>query len=110
MNTRESRENRGDAEWRASLTDDQYRVLREHGTERPGSSPLNAEKRPGVFTCRLCGLPLFKSGSKFESGTGWPSFFSPFDPEHVREIRDTNYGMVRTGRFLMVAPSSTVTL
>jgi peptide-methionine (R)-S-oxide reductase len=49
-----------------------------------------------MYVCRLCGLPLFKSGEKFESGTGWPSFFAPFDPEHVREIRDSSYGMVRT--------------
>ena len=66
-----------DAEWQAELTPEQYRVLRKHGTERAGTSPLNAEKRQGTFACAACGLPLFESGAKFESGTGWPSFFAP---------------------------------
>ena len=65
-----------DAEWRRELPPEAYRVLRQHGTERPDPSPLNAEKRPGTFTCRLCGLPLFNGGTKFESGTGWPSFWA----------------------------------
>jgi peptide-methionine (R)-S-oxide reductase len=63
-------------EWRKRLDPQAYDVLREEGTERPGSSPLNAEKRPGVFACAGCGLPLFTSAMKFESGTGWPSFFT----------------------------------
>jgi peptide-methionine (R)-S-oxide reductase len=66
-----------DAEWRAELSAEQYRVLRGHGTERAGTSPLNAEKRQGVFACAGCGQELFESGTKFESGTGWPSFFAP---------------------------------
>ena len=65
-----------DAEWRKRLDPMQYSVLREEGTERPGSSPLNAEKRPGIFACAGCDLPLFTSEMKFESGTGWPSFFT----------------------------------
>src|SRR5262249_2883698 len=66
-----------DMDWRQRLTANQYMVLRQHGTERPGSSPLNKEKRKGTFACAGCDLPLFSSESKFESGTGWPSFFQP---------------------------------
>src|SRR5947207_1637861 len=70
-------------DWRTTLTPEQYRVLREHATERPGTSPLNAEKRRGTFTCAGCGQPLFASDTKFESGTGWPSFWAPV--EHAVE-------------------------
>lgn len=66
-------------EWREKLTPEQYDVLRNEGTERPGSSPLNHEKRGGVFTCAGCGLELFRSEAKYNSGTGWPSFFEPID-------------------------------
>ena len=68
-----------DAEWRAQLTPQQYEILRKHGTERPGSSPLLKEKRKGIFACAGCDLPLFSSETKFESGTGWPSFWKPLD-------------------------------
>jgi peptide-methionine (R)-S-oxide reductase len=68
-----------EAEWRAKLTPEQFQVLRKHGTERPGSSPLNEEHRAGVFKCTACGLPLYRSETKFDSGTGWPSFFAPID-------------------------------
>jgi len=78
------------------LSDEEREVLLEHGTEAPFCGTFLGEKREGVYTCRLCGLPLFKAGTKFESGTGWPSFTSPFSENHLREIRDTNYGMVRT--------------
>ena len=64
-------------EWRKVLTPEQFYVLREEGTERPGSSPLNQEKRKGTFVCAACALPLFTSATKFESGTGWPSFYAP---------------------------------
>jgi peptide-methionine (R)-S-oxide reductase len=64
-----------EAEWRKRLSPEQYHVLREEGTERPGSSPLNAEKRKGTFVCAGCALPLFRSEAKYESGTGWPSFY-----------------------------------
>ncbi len=70
---------KSDAEWRAELPPAAYKVLREHGTERPGTSPLNAEKREGVFHCAGCGTALFEAGTKIESGTGWPSFFAPID-------------------------------
>ena len=68
---------RTDAEWRAMLSPEQYQVMRGHGTERPGSCALLHEKRPGTFTCAGCGQPLFIAGQKFESGTGWPSFYTP---------------------------------
>jgi len=84
-----------DAEWRAELTEDQYRIMRCHGTERAGTSPLNNEKRRGMFKCAGCGEELFESETKFESGTGWPSFTEPVDPAHVHEVRDTSYGMIR---------------
>jgi peptide-methionine (R)-S-oxide reductase len=80
----------------ADLTSEEANVLLHHGTEAPHCGLLLAEKRPGLFTCRLCGLPLFVSGEKFESGTGWPSFTAPLDAAHSREIRDASYGMVRT--------------
>lgn len=70
---------RSDAEWQALLTPDQYKVLRKHGTERAGTSPLNHEKRHGLFRCAGCGTALFSSETKFESGTGWPSFWAPIE-------------------------------
>ena len=70
---------RSDAEWREMLSEDQYQVLRREGTEPPGSSPLNAEKREGTYVCAGCGQPLFSSATKYESGTGWPSFFDAID-------------------------------
>ncbi len=80
----------------AGLSDEERRVLLQHGTEAPFCGVFLDNKQDGVYTCRLCGLPLFRSSAKFDSGTGWPSFFAPFDREHIREIRDTSYGMVRT--------------
>jgi peptide-methionine (R)-S-oxide reductase len=70
---------RSEAEWQALLTPDQYKVLRKHGTERAGTSPLNHEKRHGLFRCAGCGTALFSSETKFESGTGWPSFWAPIE-------------------------------
>ena len=74
-----------DAEWRAQLTPQQYEILRKHGTERPGSSPLLKEHRKGIFACAGCDLPLFSSETKFESGTGWPSFYQPIDNAHRQD-------------------------
>jgi peptide-methionine (R)-S-oxide reductase len=85
-----------DDEWRAKLTPEQFRVLRKHGTEPPGSSPLNAEKRGGTFKCAACGQPLFSSEAKFESGTGWPSFFKPLQEEAVAATTDRSMFMTRT--------------
>jgi peptide-methionine (R)-S-oxide reductase len=84
-----------DDEWRAALTREQFEVLRKHGTERAGTSPLNTEHRAGVFRCAGCGQELFTSDSKFESGTGWPSFFVPLE-NAVETTTDRKFGMVRT--------------
>jgi peptide-methionine (R)-S-oxide reductase len=84
-----------DAEWRARLTPAQYEVLRQEGTERPGSSPLNAEKRAGTFHCAGCDLPLFSSAMKYESGTGWPSFFDTL-PGAVQTRTDYKLILPRT--------------
>jgi peptide-methionine (R)-S-oxide reductase len=86
---------KSDEDWRKTLTPEQFHILREHGTEARGSSPLNKEKRPGTFTCAACGEPLFSSTTKFESGTGWPSFTEPIAGA-VGTDSDTSYGMVRT--------------
>ena len=83
-----------DAEWRKILTPEQFYIMREHGTERPGSCALLHEKRSGTFVCAACGQPLFVSKRKFESGTGWPSFNDP-EPGAVESSEDTSYGMVR---------------
>jgi peptide-methionine (R)-S-oxide reductase len=82
-------------EWRATLTPEQFHVLREHGTERRGSSELNREKRAGTFACAGCGRPLFVSSTKYESGSGWPSFHSPMD-EAITTTTDHSHGMTRT--------------
>ena len=83
-----------DEEWKKTLTPEQFHVLREHGTERAGTSPLNVEKREGTFTCSACGQPLFTSDTKFESGTGWPSFYRPIDGA-IGTTTDRSYGMTR---------------
>ena len=77
----------------ADLTDEERHVLLEHGTEAPFCGLFLDEKRSGVYTCRLCGLPLFHGGQKFNSGTGWPSFTTPFAADHLKTIRDDSYGM-----------------
>ena len=86
---------RSDEEWRRLLTPEQYDVLRGHGTERPGSCALNYEKRPGTFVCAGCGQALFDAGAKFESGTGWPSFWAPLEGA-VGTTNDRSFFMVRT--------------
>ncbi len=83
-----------DSAWREELTPEQYRVLREHGTERPGSSPLNAEKRAGTFLCAACQTALFDSDTKYESHSGWPSFYAPLDGA-VATTEDRTLGMRR---------------
>lgn len=79
----------------AELTQEERDVLLHHGTEAPFCGGLLGQKRPGVYCCRLCGLPLFRQETKFESGTGWPSFYAPIDEAHVKAVKDTSYGMTR---------------
>jgi peptide-methionine (R)-S-oxide reductase len=83
-----------DQEWRKTLTPEQFHVLREHGTERAGTSPLNVEKREGIFTCGGCGQPLFTSDTKYESGSGWPSFYRPIEGA-IATTTDRSLGMTR---------------
>ena len=85
-----------DAEWRERLTPEQYQVLREHGTERAFAGAYDGLKAEGVYHCAGCGLPLFDSGHKYDSGSGWPSLTAPMDDEVVSEIVDTSHGMRRT--------------
>ncbi len=87
---------KSEAEWKSLLTPEQFRVARKHGTERAGTSPLNVEKRDGVFHCVCCDAPLFTSDAKYESGTGWPSFFQPVTPNAVTEHEDNGLFMRRT--------------
>jgi peptide-methionine (R)-S-oxide reductase len=85
-----------EAEWRAKLDTEQYQILREAATERPFSGKYNDTKTPGSYKCAGCGTELFSSDAKYESGSGWPSFYEALDPEKVKEVEDRAYGMVRT--------------
>ena len=84
-----------EAEWRELLTPEQFHVMRQKGTERAFTSPLNDNHKDGVYHCAACNAPLFKSDNKFESGSGWPSFFEPVTPDAVEAIEDTSHGMRR---------------
>jgi len=95
MNPKRFEVEHSDEEWRKKLSPAAYAVLRQHGTERPSTSPLNREKRPGTFLCAGCGQALFASKDKFESGTGWPSFVAPLQGA-VETETDESHGMVRT--------------
>jgi peptide-methionine (R)-S-oxide reductase len=85
-----------DAEWKAQLTPEQYQVTRKHGTERAFTGEYHATKDKGTYDCVCCGLPLFRSETKFESGTGWPSFWQPVSKENVAEKSDRSWFMTRT--------------
>ena len=98
---------KSDEEWKKLLTPDQYRITRGKGTERAFCGTLLDNHKTGVYTCADCGLPLFSSDSKFNSGTGWPSFFQPIAKENVAEHSDTDYGMVRTE--ITLAPAAAAT-
>ncbi|MEM8814156.1 MAG: peptide-methionine (R)-S-oxide reductase MsrB, partial [Pseudomonadota bacterium] len=87
---------KSDAEWRQQLTPEQYRITRQHGTERAGTGPYVHEKSPGVYRCICCGSALFEAGTKFDSGTGWPSFFQPVTGDAVAEVEDRSWFMRRT--------------
>lgn len=93
---RVGRSEKSDEEWRWELSPEQYRVLRCHGTERPGSSPLNDEHRPGDFLCAACGERLFTSAARFDSGTGWPSFCAPTSDNAIATSLDRTLGVPRT--------------
>ena len=80
----------------AALTAEERNVLLDHGTERPFCGAFVDQKQPGVYSCRLCGLPLFRATEKFNSGTGWPSFAAPYDEAHLESVRDASSGMLRT--------------
>jgi len=94
--------NLSEAEWRERLTPEQYHVLREHGTERAFAGAYDSLKETGIYHCAGCGLPLFDSGHKYDSGSGWPSFTAPLDEEVVSEYVDSSHGMrrveIRCGR------------
>ena len=87
---------KSDAEWKAELTPEQFSVARQHGTERAFSGPNWDQKAPGAYACVCCGRPLFDSKTKYDSGTGWPSFYQPVDPGAVVEHTDRSFGMART--------------
>jgi peptide-methionine (R)-S-oxide reductase len=87
---------KSDAEWQAQLTPEQYKVARKKGTERAFTGEYWDSKEQGTYTCVCCGLPLFSSETKYESGTGWPSFWAPLDEEHVRQEDDRSWFMRRT--------------
>ena len=87
---------KSDEEWRQQLTQEQFRVTRKAGTERPGSHPLNQEKRDGTYVCVCCGQPLFDSSTKYDSGSGWPSFFQPVSTDVVEEHADKSLFRIRT--------------
>ena len=93
-----------DAEWQKQLTPDQFQVARAKGTERPFCGNLLDNKKEGFYGCVVCGLPLFSSDHKFDSGTGWPSYYQPFDKAHVTEKSDTSHGMVRQRARLPTMP------
>jgi peptide-methionine (R)-S-oxide reductase len=88
--------NKSNEEWEKVLPAATYKVMREHGTERAGTSPLNENKKKGVYVCAACGLELFSSDTKFDSGTGWPSFWAPIDPAHVGTTVDRSFFQTRT--------------
>lgn len=95
MSENHGKVSKSDAEWRAELTPEQYEVTRNHGTERAFTGPHLEEKRPGVFHCVCCDAPLFRTETKYESGSGWPSFYQPITPDAVTLHEDRSFGMVR---------------
>ncbi len=87
---------KSDAEWKKELSPEEYIVLRQAGTERPGTGKLLGEKRVGIYSCRACGQELFRSDAKFESHCGWPSFYEPSESDAVELLEDHSHGMIRT--------------
>lgn len=91
-----ARVKKSEQEWRSELTAEQYRIMREKGTEPPFTGEYVNEKTPGVYRCAACGTPLFRSDTKYDSGSGWPSFYAPIDEENVQTDEDRSHGMRRT--------------
>ena len=91
----EIKEEKSEEEWKKTLSEEQYQVLRLKGTEKPFTGKYLNNKEKGIYYCAGCGVPIFDSKTKFKSGSGWPSFFAPIDEENVEENRDLSYGMVR---------------
>lgn len=91
-----ARVKKSDREWRSELTPEQYRIMREKGTEPPFTGEYVNEKTPGVYRCAACGTPLFRSDTKYDSGSGWPSFYAPIEEQNVRTEEDRSHGMRRT--------------
>ena len=87
---------KSDEEWKKELSDDQYKILRKKGTEKPFSGEYLHNKEKGVYLCSACGNELFSSDTKFDSGSGWPSFWEVIDKDHIKEKKDDSYGMIRT--------------
>ena len=96
MSETDQKVSKSDDEWRQQLTAEQFQVTRQHGTERAFTGKYHDTKTPGIYRCVCCGEELFKSNDKFDSGTGWPSFTQPIDPNRIETERDTSYGMIRT--------------
>jgi peptide-methionine (R)-S-oxide reductase len=88
--------NKSDSEWKEILSEEEFRVTRKKGTEPPFRGEYNNNKNKGTYTCRCCGLPLFDSDTKYDSGSGWPSFFAPLEEDNIEEHRDLSHGMIRT--------------
>ena len=96
MTTRTFKVVKTDAQWREELTPEQYQITRNHGTERAFSSPNFDSKLNGLYKCVCCDRPLYRSEAKYDSGTGWPSFYKPIEPDAVFAVEDRSYGMLRT--------------
>lgn len=96
MSSSEKKVSKSEEQWRKSLTDEQFHVCRQKGTERAFTGVYNKHYEPGLYRCTCCGAPLFESTHKYDSGSGWPSFWQPNDPAMIAEHRDVSFGMVRT--------------
>lgn len=96
MSSSEKKVSKSEEQWRESLTDEQFHICRQKGTERAFTGVYNKHYEPGLYRCICCGAPLFESAHKYDSGSGWPSFWQPNDPNMVVEHRDVSFGMVRT--------------
>lgn len=96
MSSSEKKVSKSEEQWRESLTDEQFHICRQKGTERAFTGVYNKHYEPGLYRCICCGAPLFESAHKYDSGSGWPSFWQPNDPNMVAEHRDVSFGMVRT--------------